>query len=82
MWTHDNARVWAILAPRGVANGSKGRGFDRSLAALLGLGLEHLDDRLLEMGLCFFSDASRLGARQVMGLGVLIEGSPLVGEIS
>ena len=74
MWTHDSARVWAI--------GSKGRGFDRSLAALLGLGLERLGDRLLEMRLCFFSDASRLGTRQVMGLGVLIEGSPLVGEIS
>ena len=74
MWTHDRPRDWAI--------GPKGRDFDRSLAALLGLGLERLGDRLLEMRRCFFSDASRLGARQVMGLGVLIKGFPLVGEIS
>lgn len=74
MWTHDSARVWAI--------GLKGRGFDRSLAALLGLGLKRLGDRLLEMKFCFFSDASRSGARQVIGLGLLIEGSPLAGEIS
>jgi hypothetical protein len=58
------------------------RGFDRSLAALLGMGLERLGDRLLEMKFCFFSDASRLGARQVIKLGFLIEGSPLAGEIS
>ena len=82
MWIHDSARDWAILVPRGVANGPKGRDFDRSLAALLGLGLERLGERLLEMRRCFFSDASRLGARQVMGLGVLIKGFPLVGEIS
>lgn len=74
MWTHDSARGGSI-AP-------KGHGFDRSLAASLGLGLEHLGDRRLEMRRCFFSDASRLRARQVMGLEVLIEGSPLAGEIS
>lgn len=73
-WAENSATVGAI--------GPKGHGFGRSLAALLRKGLESLADRRLEMRGCFFRDASRLRARQVMGLEVLMEGSPLAGEIS
>lgn len=73
-WTDESARDWTIVAVE--------RGFDRSLAGLRDKGLEGLDDRFSEVRFCFFLDASRLGARQVMGLGVLMKGSPLAGEIT
>ena len=61
---------------------SHGRCFDRSLAAFLSKGVEGLGDQFSGVEVWGFRDPSRSRARQVMGLGVLMKGSPLVGETS